>query len=66
MEARFMIESPQKVKCTLKLTMTCKEWEELRDQLSSAHPSWKLSRAISDILCEVRKVYYAPENEVEL
>jgi hypothetical protein len=64
MEARFMIENPDEVKCTIKLTMTVKEWTELRDQLANKCPSWDLSRIITNLLSQARKVYYA-ENEID-
>ena len=64
MKARFMIEAPQEVECTMKLTMSVKEWEDLRTQLEDKWPSSRLSQGITQILSEVRKVYYAKENEV--
>jgi hypothetical protein len=59
MKACFMIEHPQDVECTMKLTMSVKEWEDLRDQLDRKWPSSRLCDAITSILTEVRKVYYA-------
>ena len=64
MKARFMIESPDEINATMKITMTVKEWTELRDQLDNKWPSWKLSSAISDVLSQARKVYYA-DHEIE-
>ena len=61
MKARFMIEQPDEVQATMKITMTVKEWCELRDQLQSKWPSSRLSLAITQVLAEARKVYYAPE-----
>ena len=61
MEARFMIEKPQEVQCTMKITMSVAEWENLRDQLDTHWPSGRMNQAITQILTEVRKVYYAPE-----
>lgn len=63
MKARFMIENPKEIECTMEITMTVKEWEELRDQLVVKYPSFKLSKAVTSILNEVRKVYYASENQ---
>jgi len=63
MKARFMIENPQEIECTMKLTMSVKEWEKLRDQLESKWPSSRLQQAITQVLSEARKVYYA--NDVE-
>ena len=58
MEARFMIENPQSVVCEMKIKMTVKEWEDLRDQLQKSFPSWRLSNAITDLLAQARKVFY--------
>ena len=61
MKARFMIENPQEVECTMKITMSVKEWENLRDQLENKWPSSRLSSAITQVLSEARKVYYAKD-----
>lgn len=61
MIVRFMIEAPDEVEATMKITMTVKEWTELRDQLKNEWPSWKLSLAINQVLTEARKVYYATD-----
>jgi hypothetical protein len=63
MKARFMIEEPDKIEATMKITMTVKEWTELREQLSRNWPSCRLSAAITSVLIEARKVYYAPETD---
>jgi hypothetical protein len=59
MKARFMIENPQEIECTMKLTMSVKEWENLRDQLENKWPSSRLHSAIAQVLSEARRVYYA-------
>lgn len=61
MKARFMVENPDEIEATLKVTMTVKKWTELRDQLSNAYPSWQLSAAITDVITAARRVYYAKE-----
>lgn len=43
MKARFMIENPDEVEATLKITMTVKEWTELRDQLSELSTTYLLA-----------------------
>ena len=58
MQSRMMIERPGEVEVTLKLTMPAKEWENLREQLVSAYPSWTLAQAITDMLVQVRKIIY--------
>lgn len=66
MKAQFMIESPDAIEATMKITMTVKEWTELRDQLDAKWPSWKLSQAITAVISESRRVYYAPEIDTKL
>lgn len=61
MKARFMIESPDEMQATMKITMTVKEWTELRDQLQNKWPASRLSTAITNVIIEARKVYYAPD-----
>lgn len=61
MRARFLIESPDQVEATMKITMTVKEWTELRDQLASVWPSSRLAQAINKVLSEARKSYYADD-----
>ncbi len=63
MKVRFMIEEPQEIEATMKITMTVKEWEDLRDQLASKWPSSRLSTCITTLLCDARKVIYADEKD---
>ena len=56
-----MIENPQEIEATLKLTMSIKEWEDLRDQLENKWPSSRLSDYITDVITQARKVYYAEQ-----
>lgn len=58
MKARFMIEEPAKIEATMKITMSVKNWEELRDQLEMKWPSSELSGKITDLLVQARKVFY--------
>ena len=64
MKARFMIENPDDIEATIKLTMTIKKWVELRDQLVNNYPSWELSSKISEVVSTARKVFYA-EQDIE-
>lgn len=64
MKVLFVIESPDLIEATMKITMTVKEWTELRDQLQNSWPSWKLSAAITKVLTEARRVYYANDKDV--
>lgn len=63
MKTRLVIENPDQIEATIKITMTLKEWAEMRDQLSGKHPSWQLSAAINDVLSQGRRVFYATEPE---
>lgn len=65
MKARFMAESPDEIVMTMKLTMSLKQWSDLRDQLESKWPAIDLSRKISDLLTQGRKVFYAKMEDEE-
>ena len=58
MRARFMFESPKEIEATMKVTMTMKEWEELRDQLVEKWPSSRLSTCITNLLSAAQRVAY--------
>ena len=58
MRARFMFENPSDIEATMKITMSIKEWENLRDQLAERWPSARLSMCITSLLSEARKVAY--------
>jgi len=68
MKSRMKIEKPGDVEVTLSITMKASEWEELRGQLSTRYPSWRISAAINDLLAQVRKVLWwdAPEAAEDL
>jgi hypothetical protein len=63
MKARFMIENPDEMEATIKITMPVKEWIELRDQLAEKWLSSRLSMAITSVVNEARQVYYAPKKD---
>jgi hypothetical protein len=58
-----MVENPDALEATMKLTMTVKEWTELRDQLAEKWPASRLSQAITEVVAMARKVYYATESD---
>lgn len=62
MRCRLLAEKPDEIEFTLKITMTAKEWETLRDQLSDKHPSWKLTSAINSLLADARKIFWHDDN----
>ena len=66
LRARMMVEQPDNIDMTLKLTMSIKEWCELRDQLNSGYPSWRLSSAITSMLVDARQVFYPPAEGKEI
>ncbi len=69
MDVRMHCEEPGEIRYTLKITMTAKAWDALRDQLDGVHNGWlapagDLRRHITDLLAQARKTYYpSPENE---
>jgi len=65
MKARYMIENPESIETTLKLTMTVKEWESLRDALENKGDVsiCNLTRVINDLLSQARKVLYPTPKE---
>lgn len=60
-----MVEEPGKVEYTMKITMSAKDWEELRDQLAQKWPSSELSNAVTDILSNVRKIHYSEQDALK-
>jgi hypothetical protein len=58
---RMMIENPDGVQVTIKMTMSIKEWTDLRDQLANKWPSSNLSSHITSVVGQMRKVVYAEE-----
>ena len=63
MECTLKCERPDEIEFTLRVTMTAKSWEKLREQLGkselqNSHPSWELIAKINDLLGQARKVFY--------
>lgn len=65
MNARFMLEKPEEVQATMKITMTLRQWIDLREQLDQKWPSAGLSQKITELVCEARKVFYSTIDEKE-
>lgn len=63
MQTRMSIENPAEVRMMLTITMTCREWEELREQLASKYPSTQLSYEITDAFSKIRKIVYPTVKE---
>jgi hypothetical protein len=64
MNVKFQVEKPDDVVATLTITMTLRQWKELRDQLNQSWPSWKLAAAITDVLYQTTKPFYE-QNEAK-
>lgn len=59
-----MIENPDDVQITLKVTMSVKEWDVVRCGLSrSTLPEISLINAITNAFSQIRKIIYVNENE---
>lgn len=61
MKTRMMVENPDAVLVTIKMTMSMKEWTDLRDQLANQWPSSNLSGHITDVVGQMRRIVYAKE-----
>jgi hypothetical protein len=67
MRARMMVERPDDMEMTLKVGMTMKEWDVLRDQLhrlrdmGEGNPTTSLIFAINQMMTVARKVFYADD-----
>ena len=62
MKSRMHIESPDTVEATIKITMSLKDWADLRDQLNGRWPSSELANTITDLLGQMRRIVY-PKQE---
>jgi hypothetical protein len=58
MDFRLKCEKPEDIVFTVTITMKAKEWEQLREQLTSKWPSSDLAMNISDLLAQARKIYW--------
>ncbi len=65
LKARYMVESPDEIEMTAKITATMREWCELRDQLENRWPASRLSSVISEMLADARRVFYATQDDPE-
>jgi len=59
MRGTFVVNNPDAVEVTLRLTMPVKQWKELNAQLVHAWPSWDLSRLINDLTRQVETQLHA-------
>lgn len=52
------VEDPDDVRVKMTISMTVREWCELRDQLELEMPSLQLAAKITDLLIKIRKIEY--------
>ena len=64
MKAKIKITNPDKVECTLKITLPLEEWKRLKDQLESGYPAWKLGNLIARLVSKVQEEFES-EGEFE-
>jgi len=65
MRARFMMEDPDNIDATLKITMPLKNWVSFRDELpTKTHLQRYFRSVITDLIAQARKVFYS-EHEAE-
>ena len=62
MKTRLKCENPESIVYTMTITMTAKEWEDLREQLQQKWPSSRLSSSITDLLAQARKIYWSEDD----
>ena len=62
MKTRLKCEDPESIVYTMTITMTAKEWEDLREQLQQKWPSSRLSSSITDLLAQARKIYWSEDD----
>jgi hypothetical protein len=62
MNATFSANKPEDIEFSLTLTMKLKDWLQLREQLSSDYPSWRVGSEISDMVMQAKTVFF-PELE---
>lgn len=65
-----MLENPGQIEGTVKLTMTLKEWEMVRDQMEEAKignkwPTCEIRDALNDMFSQARKIFYPTITEKE-
>lgn len=63
MSVRFQLSKPDELQATLSITMTVGEFRVMKKLLgpSPAWPLYDVSRAITDVILQAEKTYYASE-----
>ncbi len=57
MRTKFYLDNPDDMQATMEITMSVKEWKELKEELSDKYPSWQLSSSIMSLICQAEKVF---------
>lgn len=64
MQTRMMIENPDNIELTIKITMKTKEWDIIRNQLDEkTSEGWYFAKAITEAFSQIRKIVYINQNE---
>ncbi len=58
MKARFNATNPEEINFSMNLTMSLKEWEQLRDQIHDKYPGFELASVISNMVVQANKSYW--------
>lgn len=60
----MMIENPDNIELTIKITMKTKEWDIIRNQLDEkTSEGWYFAKAITEAFSQIRKIVYINQNE---
>jgi hypothetical protein len=62
MRSTFKLDNPDDMQATMTLTMSVKEWRQLRKQLSDSWPSCDFSRQIGDLVRAAEAHFYANDD----
>lgn len=55
MRSSFKLDNVNDINATLSITLSLREWKQMRAQLGDAWPSWHLGRHISDLIAAAEK-----------
>lgn len=63
MRTRICTDKPETITFRLTIEATAREFEQLRDQMEglTAHPASELKYALTDVLAQARKIFWARE-----
>jgi hypothetical protein len=58
-KATFKLANPDALVASMSISMTLEEWKRVRESLPDTWPHWQLKGAITDLVMEAEKVFYA-------